>query len=354
MVYNLFIMTENAPSPVFYASAKPEAPKVPQKEDSKFIKGVKNIINKWLERIGSKGVEDRFVKAHQNILNTLTDEERKNAYAQTENKWRRAGKIAGVTATVLDVAISGYGIVTSVNALKNPEAIMEKFGATSLLLARSTDAGPKTRKFGRILHGVYQFLYGHPAPGFELHTENVAALGYTKRDDIVNKSIAASPSLIALQTAAGFGPSKIIAHLAASGTEGLGKMKAKTNNYVDSGKAAEHAAKVGNAIGKAATETAKWAAEHPDEIRKTVETVSKVKKEHAESAQKIAQAKQKAADAKLDAEYTDWVAHHPDKTYFEQSGTPPPSKADYVEMKAREAAAKKANKEAEDRGVAKR
>ena len=352
-------MTENAPSPVFYASAKPEASKVPQKEDSKLVAGFKNSLNKWWERVGPKGVEDHFVKAHENVLKAFNNEDRAKAYMETGTKWKKWGKALGVTASVIDAGLAGLGIGITQDWFNNP-----RIGRKAIDIL-----GEKTRGDG---FGVYQLDDPNITPLRSLYLKLQNNITYESNDAfpdplldpayIKSRDYAARvgtitsliPGLATLFPLMGAGPAHTIMHLAASGAEGIGKMKARTNNYVDSGKAAEHAAKVGNAIGKAATETAKWAAEHPDEIRKTVETVSKVKKEHAESAQKIAQAKQKAADARLDAEYEDWVAHHPDKTYFEQSGTPPPSKADYVEMKAKEAAARKANKEAEERGVAKK
>jgi hypothetical protein len=362
MVYNLFIMTENAPSPVFYASAKPEAPKVPQKEDSKLVKGVKNTLNKWWERVGPKGVEDHFVKAHENVLKTFNNEDRAKAYLASGDKWKKWGKALGFGATVIDAGLAGLGIGITKEWYGNP-----RVGRTAVaILGERTNGGrgvfdeesPNPTLLRQLYLKISPNIFSNGVAPNELltndnttHPKVLEERAYASK---IGSIVSLIPGLATLFPLLGAGPAHSIMHLAAYGAEQAGKMKARTNNYVDSGKAAEHASKVGNAIGKAATETAKWAAEHPDEIRRTVETVSKVKKEQAESAQKIAQAKQKAADAKLDAEYADWVAHHPDKVYFEQSGTTPPSKAEYVEMKAREAAAKKANKEAEERGVAKR
>lgn len=63
--------------------------------------------------------------------------------------------------------------------------------------------------------------------------------------------------------------------------------------------------------------------------------------------------KKQAEDAKLDEEYKNWIAHHPDKAYYENSGEPYPSKEEYVAKKEREAAAKKAARDGEERGLAK-
>lgn len=341
-------MTETSPpTAVFYGSSSPEKATPPKKE-SKIITEVKKAVDSWLDRIGTKDMEERFVKAHQNVLNTLTDEKRKDAFAKTENSWRRTGKIIGVTTTVIDAALAGYGTYLTVEGWKRPQQIMEHAN-TVIDTLTGPYAGPKTRRFGNGLAWMYELLYGHPPPGVLIRRGNRIGIGYTRRDDIVNKSFASIPGLAALQTAAGYGPAKILGRMAASGIESVGKIQAHSQNYVDSGKAAEHAKAVGSAIGKAATETAKYAAEHPDEIRKTVETVSRVSQETREHNQKIKVAQQKAADAKLDAEYNDWVNHHPDKAYYQNSGQPMPSKAEYVEMKRREAAAKKANDDLQKR-----
>lgn len=354
MVYNLFIMTEHAPSPVFYASAKPEQVIPPTPEQPKAVSGVRKAVDKWLDRIGTKNVEKHFIKAHENILATLDSDQRKEVFAKEAEKWKKTGKKWGIAATAIDATLIGLGAGLSFIGWNKPDIGANLYADLSLNLAFRL--APHTDK--PFVSPVLRFLLKpFEAAGIDFSSGSGIVDRVTLKDDYhtyIGRTVNMAPAMASLGILIGSGPGHWLAHLAAGSKEKAGIMRAKTQNYVDSGKAAEHAAKVGNALGKAATETAKWAAEHPDEIRKTVETVSKVKKEHAESAQKIAQAKQKAADAKLDAEYADWVAHHPDKVYFEQSGTTPPSKAEYVEMKAREAAAKKANKEAEERGVAKR
>lgn len=347
-------MTEHAPSPVFYASAKPEQVIPTTPEQPKAVSGVRKAVDKWLDRIGTKNVEKHFVEAHERVLATLDSNQRKEVFAQEADKWQKAGKRWGIAATVIDTALIGAGAGLAFMGWQKPEIGANLYTTFAgkiidrLLPHQGNFAADSALSF---------MLKPFQASGMRVEENAWIVDKITLTDesaDKIGKTIGISPAIASLGILFGSGPGHWLAHLAAGGKEKTGMMRAKTQNYVDSGKAAEHAAKVGNALGKAATETAKWAAEHPDEIRKTVETVSKVKKEHAESAQKIAQAKQKSADAKLDAEYADWVAHHPDKVYFEQSGTTPPSKAEYVELKAREAAAKKANKEAEERGVAKK
>lgn len=338
-------MTE-APSPVFFAQAKPEHITPPKPEQSKTVSGVRKAVDKWLERIGPKGVENHFVKAHENVLATLSTDQRKEVFAQEAEKWQKAGRRWGIAATIIDGSLAGLGIGLTVLGLRNPRMALAQAGALpGLLIPRDRQNNYRVwlaNTLGKIVPHV------DPSNNEIFREANKNALKKS------GKFVAITPAIASLGILIGSGPGHWLAHLAAGGMEQIGKMKARTNNYVDSGKAAEHANKVSNALGKAATETAKWAAEHPEEIRKTVETVNRVKRENSESTQKLKEAQQKAVEAKLEADYKDWIAHHPDKVYYEQSGQPIPSKADYIAMKEREAAAKQAAREEEKRGEAKR
>lgn len=345
-------MTEASPSPVFYGSAKAEQVNVPKKE-SKVVSGVRKAVDSWLERIGPKGIEKHFVKAHENVLATLNSDQRKEVFAKEAEKWRKQGKILGIAATTIDAMLIGAGAGLSFIGWNKPEIGANLYADLSLNLAFRL--APHTDK--PFVSPVLQFLLKpFEAVGIDFTSGSGIVDRVPMKDDYhtyIGRSVNMAPAMASLGILMGSGPGHWLAHLAAGGKEHFGKMKARTHNYVDSGKAAEHAAKVGNVLGKAATETAKYVAEHPDEIRKTVETVSRVKRQNAESAQKLAEAKQKAADIALEKEYQDWITHHPDKAYYENSGHPYPSKADYVAMKNEAEAKQKANKETEKRGMAK-
>lgn len=338
-------MTE-APSPVFYASAKPEQMASPKPEKSKAVSGVRKALDKWLERIGPKSVENHFVKAHENVLATLNSDQRKEVFAKEAEKWQKSGKKWGVTATAFDATLIGLGAGLSFIGLRNPQIGANIYISCVDELSRLYNED-KT-KHSPVNNLLMDLLSKPIDPSI---TEKTTL--FPEATSFIGRSIAIEPAIAALGALIFSGPGHLLAHLAAGSAEQVGKMKARTNNYVDSGKAAEHATKVSNVIGKAATETAKYVAEHPDEIRKTVETVNRVKRQNAESAQKLKETQQKAAEVKLEADYQDWIAHHPDKVYYEQSGQPMPSKADYVEIKAREEAAKQAAREEEKRGEAK-
>lgn len=345
-------MTET-PSPVFYASAKPEQQAATKPEQPKAVSGVRRAVDRWLDRIGPKNIENHFIKAHENVLATLDSDQRKEVFAREAEKWQKAGKRWGIAATVIDSALIGAGAGLSFIGWNKPEIGANLYSDISVGLIQKL-----------LPHQEKPFV--SPVISFLLKPFRATGVDFTSGTPVVDtialqedyhqyigRTINMAPAVASLGILIGSGPGHWLAHLAAGGKEHVGKMRAKTQNYVDSGKAAEHANKVGNALGKAATETAKYVAEHPDEIRKTVETVNRVKRENAQSAQKIAEAQQKAADIALEKEYQDWVAHHPDKAYYEQSGLPYPSKTEYVAAKARDAAAKKAAQEEEKRGEAK-
>jgi len=347
-------MTESSPTAVFYGSANAEQPKAP-KQESAIVRGVRKAVDSWLERIGPKSVEKHFVKAHEKVLETLNSEQRKEVFAKEADKWRKWGKALGVTATVVDSGLSIFGFGLSFFGMSHPEKSAQIYldiikRSLELKLNDNPNMTPAA-----VLDRINANHFDIPI--IQDNTTTAGLINDLQLKDTSLRGIgiktALMPGIFSTISTFGIGPGHALVHIAASGAEAIGKMKARTHNYVDSGKAAEHAAKVGNAIGKAATETAKWAAEHPDEIRKTVETVNRVKRQNVESAQKLKEAQQKAADIALEKEYQDWISHHPDKAYYEQSGHPYPSKAEYVAKKNEEDAKGKANKQAEERGVAK-
>lgn len=337
-------MTES-PTAVFYGSAKAEAAP-PLKQESKIVRGIKNVVGTWLDRIGPKNVEKHFIEAHERVLATLDSDQRKEVFTREAEKWQKAGKRWGVAATVIDSALIAVGAGFAFVGIRNPNICASLY---ENVVTKTFHEGVPQDNVG---YWFYKQIIDTASRlgGFPKNNE------FRLDEDIRTQAgrffggMSVIPSLGIL---IGSGPGHWLAHLTAGGKEQFGKMKARTNNYVDSGKAAEHAAKVGNAIGKAATETAKYVAEHPDEIRKTVETANRVSRQNAESKQKIAEAKQKTADSALEAEYQNWLAHHPDKIYYEQSGEPMPSKTDYIAMKKQQEEAHKANLEAERRGQAK-
>lgn len=337
-----------------YGSGKPEQTTPPKKEESKLVRGVKKALNNWLDRIGPKGIENHFVKAHENILKTLNNEERIKTYEQAGTKWKKWGKALGITATVLDAGLAGLGIGITRNWIGNPDVGRKTVELIDLSTRNPKDVfdahpSPLRQKYLQLATNIFP---GGVVPNnlFDNMTAITDEHHFASRVGTITALI---PGFATLFPIFGGGPIHTLAHVAAFSAEAIGKLQARGHNYVDSGKAAEHAKKVGGAIGKAATETAKYATEHPEQIISAVETANRIHRDNTESAQKIAAAKQKAADIALEKEYQDWIAHHPDKAYYENSGVPYPSKAEYVAKKAADEAAKKANLEAQERGVAK-
>jgi hypothetical protein len=338
-------MTETTPATaVFYGSSSPEKAAPPKKEESRIVKGVKKAVDSWLDRIGTKNVERHFIKTHENILATLTNDQRKEVFAKEAEKWQKEGKAWGIAATVIDLGLIGTGAGLSFIGLRNPQHGADLY--TSCVSTISRFAMDHNYRNPTVIKALQKLVQPFDQDILSKHDQLVLS---SEKIDSIGRNVAIAPAIAAVTMLITSGPGHTLAHMVAGFKESTGRTAAHAHNYVDSGKAAEHAKAVGNTIGKGITETVKYAAEHPDEIRKTVETVSRVSQETRDQNQKIKVAQQKAADAKLDAEYNDWIAHHPDKAYYQNSGQPMPSKAEYVEMKRREAAAKKANDELQKR-----
>lgn len=349
-------MTETmSPTAVMYGSGKPEQPAAPKPEKSNAVSGVRKAVDAWLDRIGTKNVEKHFVEAHERILATLDSDQRKEVFAKDAERWRKTGKALGIAATVIDTGLSAYGFGLSFFGLSHPERgaqVYEDIIKRSLEL-RAQD-NPNIVP-GALIARVNPRHFDIPEIKDDTNILDIINNLTLKSTAVrgIGTKIALIPGALSSISVLGMGPVHALSHMAAFGAEQIGKIQARTTNYVDSGKAAEHAKKVGNAIGKAATETAKYAAEHPEQIISAVETANRIHRDNTESAQKMAAAKQKAADIALEKEYQDWLAHHPDKAYYEQSGIPYPSKAEYVAKKKADEAAQKASHEAQERGVAK-
>lgn len=154
--------------------------------------------------------------------------------------------------------------------------------------------------------------------------------------DRIGKSIGVSPAVVSLGSLFGSGPGHWLAHLAVNAQENAGKVKAHALNYVDSGKAGEHAKAVGGAFGKGTTMAAKYAAEHPEEIRKTVRTVDEISRQRERDRELRAQAQKLEAERQFQREYNMWMDSLDGsfRSYYEQNHQWPPPMADF--MKERE------------------
>lgn len=325
-------MTELGGNVEYVGIGRPEA----AKEAHPAVSAVKGALAGWWERVGPGSVEDHFIKAHENILTTLNAEQRKEVFAREAENWRKTGKALGITATVIDTALMGVGAGIAFIGWKKPE-----IGA-NLYTSFVDTLIPKLsqHKDNAIASSMIKVLI-KPFTATSYTAENgqwqVATAALTDENaDKIGKTIGLSPAVASLGILLGSGPGHWLAHLAAGAQENTGKTKAHALNYVDSGKAGEHAKAVGGALGKGAEAAVKYAAEHPEEIRKTVRTVDEISRQRERDRELRAQAQKLEAERQLQREYNMWMESLDGslRSYYEQNHQWPPPMADF--MKERE------------------
>ncbi|MBI3343177.1 hypothetical protein HY032_03395 [Candidatus Gottesmanbacteria bacterium] len=240
------------------------------------VRAVKGALAGWWERVGPGSVEKSWVDAHGRILGRIEGEERKQIFARSAQTWRKIGKTLGVASTVVDFSVGGLGIFLSVKGFQQPNevqavGIASLFGLTRFVSFGGGDSEERRRK-----------TLAKIVPGIPL----VGSLG----------------SLV------GTGPAHIVSRLTARAAGLIGQAGAAGGNYVASGKAGEHAKKVGGALEKGATAAVKYAAQHPEEIRKTMETVEDMRRRRERERVLQESARQRAAEAAFDQRYQEWLA----------------------------------------------
>lgn len=307
-------MTETGGSSVEYiAVGKPEA----GKEVRPVVGAVQKAVAGWWERVGPGGVEKSWVNAHKNILKHIEGEDRQKAFEKSAEGWRKTGKILGIASTVVDFSIGGLGIVLMGKGLRN-------LGQTEGLVFR-------TAKFlgSRLKNSNIPRLYANLYGGLNIEQEK-------RRIRNVGRLASAVPGAASLGILLGAGPAHMMGGIGAKVIELFGTVGAHGGNYVASGKASEHAKAVGGALGKGATMAAKYAAEHPEEIRKTVRTVDEISRQRERDRELRAHAQKLEAEAQLQREYNMWMDSLDGslRSYYEQNHQWPPPMADF--MKERE------------------
>lgn len=224
-------MTES-PTAVFYGSAKAEAAP-PLKQESKIVRGVKNAVGKWLDRIGPKNVEKHFIKAHERVLATLNSDQRKEVFAKEVVKWQKQGKVLGITATVIDAALAGLGGYFAFRGWTNLSGAADIYTHGANWIARNTNNIPVLNQLPRLLQLPYDSVArSHAsAPDFDV---KIDALNFSEeRAQQVGSVMSAIPTIGSLGILITSGPGHWLAHLAAGGKEQFGKMKAKSINKLD-------------------------------------------------------------------------------------------------------------------------
>jgi hypothetical protein len=276
--------------------------------------------------VGPNDIEKHFVEAHQKVLGTFNSEERRKIYEKTAPRWRTAGKIVGWTATAIDTALAGFGVYLTAQGFQHPEAIrpgLQDFVTTLNTAMVSRD--PVHNFISRESERTYKLLYGqnflHPVDKYP-----------SPRDLKVAQGLSAGAGAATLVPILGFGPAHWLGHIIAEVSTGGGKLKAKTANYIDSGKAAEHARKVGSAVGSGL----KYTVEHQDQVTKLVKTAQQVQQEAERHKHQMAAAETQQARMKLEQGYTDWMSSMAasEKAFYTMSNSWPPPIEEYKRILA--------------------
>ena len=295
-------MTEAGGNVEFIGVGKPEP--VESTREHPAVKAVKGALTSWWERVGPGSVEKSFILAHDRILTRIEGEDRKKAFAKSSEAWRKVGKGVGIAATGLDFGVSGLGLLTFRNANRVPlrtedffyKHIIQRFrspGLEELYATVTTPVGLSSSVVTAIINR-------------QRFPDQLSATEKTREQ--VGRIIASMPLIGAGGIGVLGGPAHLLSHVAA-GAVGLGgEGVAIVGNYVASGKAAEHAKKVGESLGKGTEVAVKYAAEHPEEIRKTMRTVEDIRKDRERERAWQEMSKQRAAEAAFEKRYQGWLA----------------------------------------------
>ncbi|MBI4066283.1 hypothetical protein HY411_01060, partial [Candidatus Gottesmanbacteria bacterium] len=241
-------MTEGETPVVSVGVGKPEQ----GGETHPAVRVVKGALAGWWERVGPGSLEKSFVAAHDRILTRIEGEDRKKAFAKSAETWRKVGKGIGITATGLDFGLAGLGLLTFRNANRVPlltedffyRHIIQRFHSPGLERMYATITTPVDDS------PVAIFIVDR-----RRHAQYLPMTETTR--ERVGRIIAAMPLIGAGGIGVLGGPAHLLSHVAA-GAVGLGgEGVAIAGNYVASGKAAEHAKKVGGALEKGATAAVK-------------------------------------------------------------------------------------------------
>ncbi|MEK7544317.1 MAG: class I SAM-dependent methyltransferase [Patescibacteria group bacterium] len=292
------------------------------------VGAVKKTVAAWWERVGPGGVEKSWVNAHKNILKHIDGEDRQKAFEKSAEGWRKFGKAFGIASTVVDFSLSGVGLVVMGRGLGNPIGAEKMVTKAAAALGTAIDSSIPT---------WYQRIVGGS-------TEDPQ----DPRRKLFGRLESSVPGMISLGTLAAGGPMHATWGLAARVAEFFGTVGAHGGNYVASGKAAEHARAVGGAVNKGVSAATKYAAEHPDEIRKTLKTVEDIRERRMEDKRNQERIRKQEADAQLQREYTMWMdAMDPSlRSYYEQNHQWPPPMAKFLQE--RESFMKDLRKQQED------
>lgn len=194
---------------------------------ARVVNGVNDAVLGWWEHVGPKRVEDKWVQAHQRILDSIPDDDqRKEAFKVSAEKWRRIGGALGATATAVDFSLAGVGLWLST---RNPEQIAYWFFNRGDTLLDSIDTMGmrfnKHPKLWRRYRDWYENFFQTNDSLYKIGGNNSLFLADAnvkeRRRKIAGRLFSFIPGGAAIATYAGMGPAHAVAKLSARAVEGV-------------------------------------------------------------------------------------------------------------------------------------
>lgn len=322
-------MTESVGNVEYVGIGKPEPMESAMEHPA--VKAVKGALAGWWERVGPGGVEKSWVNAHKNILANIKETERYAAFERTADTWRKVGKFFGIASTVFDFSLSGLGLVVMGKGLQNPAKLESDVSDINTFLAGKVSPF-YAHWYERILVKDTPVLdLGNLTDAQSEHLRNNAFAMVNTLNDIGAYALGVGSAGVAL----GAGPAHITWSLGAKVAEFFGVAAAKAENYVGTGKLAEHAKAVGGVLDKGVKVAAKNPEIIPEKYRKSVQIIAEAS-EKEEQARKSAELQRRIQEkANLQREFQTWKDEMDpgEKSYYTLRGEEPPM-ADF--MKERE------------------
>ncbi|MDP1722154.1 MAG: class I SAM-dependent methyltransferase [Candidatus Gottesmanbacteria bacterium] len=286
------------------------------------VGAVKRMVAGWWERVGPGGVEKSWVNAHKNILANIKETERYAAFEKTGETWRKVGKFFGIASTVVDFSLSGLGLVLMGKGLQNP------------LQTENVIDG----KIGKSNINWLQNFYYRLQMGKHWKTplKNIPNDYIDKHLPTLGVAESLVPGVGGVGIALGVGPAHISLRLGAKVAEFFGVAAAKVEDYIGSGRLAEHAKAVGEVLDKGVRVAAKNPDLVPEKYRKTVQTIAEMREDEERIQKEQGLRNSMEEKGRRQGEYKAWTEGMDQglRSYYEQSGQWPPSMEDYLKVQS--------------------
>lgn len=200
----------------------------------KVVNGVNNSILAWWEKAGPKPVEDRFVQAHQRVLDSIPDDDsRKEAFRLMADNWKKTGELIGAMATGFDFSLAAVSVWLG---MRPPFQIFwdSRYVAGDAANLVDTAVYRSTGKYLNAQHKLSNWIddtfYHNDIPRVQGQS-NAAHYAIEAKNDrrrtIAGRFLSIIPLGGAVASYAGMGPAHIAGALAARAAEGVTKHQFK-------------------------------------------------------------------------------------------------------------------------------